>query len=145
MPRYIIERQYLLPVYQHLSLESPDLESACREALDDGEHDWEDAQEDYEGSRPTTIVSAIEIASEAAWPTAIKSQYERSGLMYDGRHEFIEIPRKFTEIPRKFTEVDRAAELAEILERNDCGKGRVLIDGDDLERLKSMAGMRVDR
>ena len=59
MPRYIIERQYLLPVYQHLALDAPDLEAACREALDDGEHDWEDAQEDYEDSRPTTIVSAI--------------------------------------------------------------------------------------
>ena len=138
MPRYIIERQYLLPVYQHLALASPDLESACRDALDDGEHDWEDAQEDYEGSRPTTIVSAIEIASEAEWATAAKSQYERSGLMYDSRHEFIDIPHKFTER-------DRLAELAEILERNDCGKGRVLIDGGDLECLKSMAGMRVDR
>ena len=100
MPCYIIERQYLLPVYQHLALESPDLESACRDALDDGEQDWEDAQEDYEGSRPTTIVSAIEIASEAEWATATKSQYERSGLMYDSRHEFIEIPRKFTERDR---------------------------------------------
>src|SRR5260370_11485775 len=134
MPRYIIERQYLLPVYQHLALESPDLESACREALDDGQHDWEDAQEDYEGSRPTTIVSAIEIASAAEWATAIKSQSERSGLLYDGRHEFIEIPRKFTD-------ADRPAELAEILELNDCGRGRVLIDGDDLKRLKLLAGM----
>jgi hypothetical protein len=58
--------------------------------------------------------------------------------MYDGRHEFIEIPRKFAE-------ADRESELAEILERNDCGKGRVLIDGDDLKRLKLMAGMGVDR
>ena len=58
--------------------------------------------------------------------------------MYDGRHELIEIPREFTE-------KDRQAELGEILERNDCGKGRVLIDGDDLKRLKSIAGMRVDR
>ena len=137
MPRYIIERQYLLPVYQHLALESPDLESACRDALDDGGHDWEDAQEDYEGSRPTIIVSAIEIASEAEWTTANKSQHERSGLTCDGRHEFIDIPRKFTE-------ADRVAELAEILERNDCGKGRVLIDGDDLKRLKLMARVRVD-
>ena len=32
------------------------------------------------------------------------------------------------EIPRKFTERDRLAELAEILERNDCGNTRVLID-----------------
>ena len=51
MPRYVIERQYLLPVYQHLAVEAPDLDTACREALDDGEHDWEDAQEDYESSR----------------------------------------------------------------------------------------------
>ena len=138
MLRYVIERQYLLPVYQHLAVEAPDLESACRYALDDGEHDWKDAQEDYESTRPTTIVSAIEIASEEEWATATKSQYERSGLMYDGRHELIEIPREFTER-------NRLAELAEILERNDCGKARVLIDGDDLKRLKSIAGMGVDR
>jgi hypothetical protein len=138
MPRFIIERQYLLPVYQVLAVEARDLDTACREALDDGEHDWEDGQEDYESSWPTTIVSAIEIASEAEWVIATKSQYERSGLMYDGRHELIEIPREFTER-------DRLAELAEILERNDCGKARVLIDGDDLTRLKSMAGMRFDR
>ena len=37
MPRYIIERRYLLPVYQHLALETPDLELACRKALDDDE------------------------------------------------------------------------------------------------------------
>jgi len=138
MLRYVIERQYLLPVYQHLAVEAPDLESACRDALDDGEHDWKDAQEDYESTRPTTIVSAVEIASEEEWATATKSQYERSGLMYDGRHELIEIPREFTER-------NRLAELAEILERNDCGKARVLIDGDDLKRLKSIAEMGVDR
>ena len=137
MPRYIIERQYLLPVYQHLAVEAPDLESACREALDDGEHDWEDAQEDYESSRPTTIVSAVEIASEEEWAIATKSQYERSGLMYDGSHELIEIPRELTE-------KDRLADLAEILERSDCGKDRVLIDGDDLKHLKSIAGMGIN-
>ena len=138
MLRYVIERQYLLPVYQHLAVEAPDLESACRYALDDGEHDWKDAQEDYESTRPTTIVSAVEIASEEEWAIATKSQYERSGLMYDCRHELIEIPREFTER-------NRLAELAEILERNDCGKARVLIDGDDLKRLKSIAEMGVDR
>jgi hypothetical protein len=58
--------------------------------------------------------------------------------MHDGRHELIEIPREFTE-------KDRQAELGEILGRNDCGKARVLIDGDDFKRLKSIAGMRVDR
>ena len=137
MPRYIIERQYLLPVCQHLAVEAPDLESACREALDDGEHDWEDAQEDYENSRPTTI-SAIEIASEEEWVIATKSQYERSTLMYDGSRELIEIRPAFSE-------KDHPAELAGILDRNDCDEDRVPIDGDDLKRLKSIAGMRVDR
>jgi len=137
MPRYIIERQYLLPVYQHLAVEAPDLDTASREALDDGQHDWEDAQEDYESSLPATIVSAIEIASEEEWVIANESQYERSGLMYDGSHELIEIPREFTES-------NPLAELAEILERNDCGKGRVLIDGDDLKHLKSIAGMGIN-
>jgi hypothetical protein len=32
MPRYIIERQYLLPVYQHLSVEAPDLMTAAKSA-----------------------------------------------------------------------------------------------------------------
>jgi hypothetical protein len=137
MPRNIIEWQYLLPVYQHLAVEAPDLDTACREALDDGEHDWEDAQEDYESSRRTTIVSAIEITSEEEWVIAKESQYERSGLMYDGSHELIEIPREFTE-------KDRLADLAEILERSDCGKYRVLIDGDDLKHLKSIAGIRIN-
>ena len=137
MPRYIIERQYLLPVYQHLAIEAPDLDTACREALDDGEHDWENAQEDYESSRPATIISAVEIAGEEQWAIATKSQYERSGLMYDGSHELIEIPRELTE-------KDRLADLAEILERSDCGKDRVLIDGDDLKHLKSIAGMGIN-
>ena len=138
MPRYIIERQYLLPVCQHLAVEAPDLESACREALDDGEHDWEDAQEDYENSRPTTIISAIEIAREEEWVIATKWQYERSTLMYDGSRELIKIPPEFSE-------KDHPAELAGILDRNDCGQDRVLIDGDDLKRLKSIAGMGIDQ
>ena len=136
MPCYIIERQYL-PVYQHLAIEAPDLDTACREALDNGQHDWEDAQKDYESSRPTTIVCAIEIVSKEEWVIANESQYERSGLMYDGSHELIEIPRELTE-------KDRLADLAEILERSDCGKDRVLIDGDDLKHLKSIAGMGIN-
>ena len=39
MPIFVIERQYLLPVYQHLVIEAPDLAAACKEAIE-GEHDW---------------------------------------------------------------------------------------------------------
>ena len=40
MPRYVIERQYLLPVYEHLLIEAPNFETACREALDEIAHPW---------------------------------------------------------------------------------------------------------
>jgi hypothetical protein len=54
--------------------------------------------------------------------------------LYDGNHEPLDFPREFTE--------PDTALLAEILERNDCGKDRVLIDGEDLFRLRQLAGIR---
>ena len=48
MPRYVIERQYLLPVYEHLLIEAPNFETACREALDKIAHPWsENAKDDF--------------------------------------------------------------------------------------------------
>jgi hypothetical protein len=53
--RYVIERQYLLPIYQHLIIEAGSAEEACRKAI---EHDdWEDAKEDGDGARETTITA----------------------------------------------------------------------------------------
>jgi hypothetical protein len=57
MQIFVIERQYLLPIYQHLVIEAPDLTAACKEAVD-GDHDWEDAVEDGDSARPTTISGA---------------------------------------------------------------------------------------
>jgi len=54
MPIFVIERQYLLPVYQHLVIEAPDLAAACKEAVE-GDHDCEDAVEDGDSARPTTV------------------------------------------------------------------------------------------
>jgi hypothetical protein len=53
--KYVIERQYLLPVYQHLVIAADSVADACRQAV---EHDdWESAKEDCDGARPTTITA----------------------------------------------------------------------------------------
>jgi hypothetical protein len=57
MPIFVIERQYLLPVYQHLVIEASDLAAACKEAVE-GDHDWKDAVEDGDNARLTTISGA---------------------------------------------------------------------------------------
>ncbi len=30
MPKFVIERQYLLPIYQRLIIDAPDIETACQ-------------------------------------------------------------------------------------------------------------------
>ena len=62
MPRYVIERQYLLPVYEHLLIEAPSLEAACREAVDEIAHPWsENAEQDFDNARAITITEAIRL------------------------------------------------------------------------------------
>ena len=56
MPKYVIERHYLLPVYQRLLVEADSVEDACWKAVD--HDDWSDAVEDNDGAGATTI-SAI--------------------------------------------------------------------------------------
>jgi hypothetical protein len=48
MPKFVIERQYLLPIYQRLIIDAPDITTACQEAVEDD--DWESAEEDGDGS-----------------------------------------------------------------------------------------------
>src|ERR1700745_2618147 len=57
MPKYVIQREYLLPVYQYLIIEAETFEEACAEAVGP-EHDWDTSEEDYDGSQPTTIINA---------------------------------------------------------------------------------------
>jgi hypothetical protein len=53
MPKFVIERQYLLPIYQRLIIDAPDIATACRKAVEND--DWESAEEDGDGSGATTI------------------------------------------------------------------------------------------
>jgi hypothetical protein len=72
MPKFVIERQYLLPIYQRLIIDAPDIATACQVAVEND--DWESAEEDGDGSGATTITAAREI------PEGPIEQIERGDL-----------------------------------------------------------------
>jgi hypothetical protein len=103
MPRYVIERQFLLPMYEHIFVEAPDLETACREALDDYARPWgDDAKLDWDSVRPTTIAQAVEIP-EAVLPELRSAedadQHDLSLVLYDSGLDPLSIPEEFAEEP----------------------------------------------
>jgi hypothetical protein len=57
MPKYVIERQYLVPMYQHIAVEAESLEEACKKGISD-DVDWDTQEMDCDGARRTTITSA---------------------------------------------------------------------------------------
>lgn len=59
MTKYVIERQYLLPIYQRVVVEADSVEEACQKAID--YDDWADAVEDRDGARETTIAAVKRI------------------------------------------------------------------------------------
>jgi hypothetical protein len=92
----VIERQYLLPIYQRLIIDAPDITTACQEAVEDD--DWESAEEDGDGSGDTTINAAREI------PERLIEQIERGNLhsgsfLWEDQPEYgplLDIPAQFT-------------------------------------------------
>jgi hypothetical protein len=52
--KYAIQRQYLLPVYQHMVVEADSVEQACQIATG-GTRDWDSSEQDYDSCRETTI------------------------------------------------------------------------------------------
>ena len=72
MPKFVIERQYLVPTYQRLIIDAPDITTACQEAVED--NDWESAEEDGDGSGATTINAGREI------PQGLLEQIERGNI-----------------------------------------------------------------
>lgn len=56
MPMFTVERQYLVPVYEHITLEAETAEAACRAAVDEDLHPLGDnPKTDYESSRETCV------------------------------------------------------------------------------------------
>jgi hypothetical protein len=54
MPKFVIERQYLVPMYQHIVVEAESLEEACKKGISD-DIDWDTQEMDSDGARRTTI------------------------------------------------------------------------------------------
>jgi len=101
MPRYIIERQYLLPGYEQLLIDAPTCEAACREALDESAQPWsEDAKQDFESVRPVTLTQAVELPEEMAAEFEIGDEADRAGLghlLYTSGLDPLPIPAELTE------------------------------------------------
>lgn len=67
--QFTVERAYLVPVYQHVTVEAEDAAEACRIALD--HDDWDSQIADYESARATYI--------DGVWQGA--TAYGESGLL----------------------------------------------------------------
>jgi len=57
MPKFVIERQYRVPMYQHIVVEAESLEEACTKAISD-DIDWDTQEMDCDSARATTITNA---------------------------------------------------------------------------------------
>jgi hypothetical protein len=54
MAKFVIERQYLVPMYQYIVLEAENLEEACTRGISD-DLDWDTQEMDSDSARATTI------------------------------------------------------------------------------------------
>ena len=57
MPKFVIERQYLVPMYQHIVVEAKNLKDACMKGISD-DIDWDTQEMDSDSARATTITEA---------------------------------------------------------------------------------------
>jgi hypothetical protein len=105
MPRYVISRQYLVPIYEHICIEAPSLEDACRQAVDDADQPWgDDAQIDFDTARATTIAEAVEIPHDI-FPelrsTEDGDRHMLSHVLYDAGLPLLSIPDEFADDRRE--------------------------------------------
>jgi hypothetical protein len=57
MSKFVIERQYLVPMYQHIVVEAENLEEACKKGISE-DIDWDTQEMDCDSARATTITEA---------------------------------------------------------------------------------------
>ena len=106
MPKFVIERQYLVPMYQHIAVEGENLDEACKKGVS-GDIDWDTQEMDCDGARKTTLTFVKEIPAGLDETHGIL--WDRSEnpdrplaiapvtFLYSGVHgPLLEIPSKFT-------------------------------------------------
>jgi hypothetical protein len=113
MPKFVIERQYLVPMYQHIVLEVENLVTACEMAVSDN-IDWDTQEMDSDNARKTTITNvkvipdALELVAgdiilprdRPATPGFGVPGYGLSTFLYENEVEtgpLLEIPEQFTD------------------------------------------------
>jgi hypothetical protein len=113
MPKFVIERQYLVPMYQHIVVEAETLEAACEMAVND-DISWDSQEMDCDNARQTTITNAKAIPDGLELvtgdmilrrdrPATISfgvPGYSLSSFLYENEAEtgpLLEIPAGFTD------------------------------------------------
>ena len=103
--KYAIQRQYLLPVYQHIVIEADSVEEACQRAI---EHDdWDTSDQDYDSCRGTTIEAIRQISEgdEDAEGDPGRFIHQKPDEAYAA------VPRQFQENPVEVHLVLRSSEM----------------------------------
>jgi len=112
MPKFVIERQYLVPMYQHIVVEANNLEETCKKGISD-DIDWGTQEMDCDSARVATITAAKIVPegyeADEAHRLIVPSR-DPGGLpldmlslatfLYEGEGKTgprLEIPAKFTE------------------------------------------------
>jgi hypothetical protein len=101
MPRYVIERQYLVPMFEHILVEAPSFEAAFEEAIDEFAKPWGDhVKPDFDNARAVTITQAVEIP-DLLFPelrsTEDEDRHTLSHVLYDAGLPLLQIPAEFTD------------------------------------------------
>ncbi len=102
MARYIIERQYLVPVFENILVEASSIEAACREAIDARVRPWgDDAQLCFDDTRPTRVTYAVQL------PDGFEPQLQLgngddcetlSSLIFCSELDELPIPKEFSQV-----------------------------------------------
>ena len=112
MPKFVIERQYLVPMYQHIAVEAESLEEACKKGISD-DVDWDTQEMDCDGARRTTLTSVklvpdgydvdpkteLIVAANKEDPSAL-DMLSFATFLYENEEEtgpLLEIPEQFTD------------------------------------------------
>ena len=112
MPKFVIERQYLVPMYQHIAVEAESLEEACKKGISD-DVDWDTQEMDCDGPRRTTLTGAklvpdgydvdpkteLIAAANKEDPSAL-DMLSFATFLYENEAEtgpFLKIPEQFTD------------------------------------------------
>jgi hypothetical protein len=101
MPRYVIERQYLVPMFEHILVEAPSLDAACREAIDEFTQPWgDDVKPDFDNAGAVTITQAVEIPENLFPELRSREDEDRhvlSHVIYDAGLDLLQIPAEFAD------------------------------------------------